>query len=159
MHITKNWISAALAARKNRIGNEDGNMMVEVALTLPLFMLLFTGIVTFANAYNNELNLTQAVGTGAQYLQQIRTSTSDPCKDTLTAIENAAPNLTGSEINLTLTMDGEKVNKSTCSGDQSYLVEGAPVTVSATYPCVLNIYNMSFVSSCQLSAQVTEYEY
>ena len=159
MHISRNRIFAALAARKNRIGNEDGNVLVELALTLPLLMLLFTGMISFANAYNNELNLTQAVGAGAQYLQQIRTTTSDPCKDVLTTIENAAPNLTGSEINLTLTMSGTKVNKTSCAGDQTDLVEGSPVTVEATYPCVLSGYNLAFTSSCQLSAEVTEYEY
>jgi len=159
MPITRNWIFAALAAGKNRIGNEEGNVIVELALTLPLLMLLFTGMVSFANAYNNELNLTQAVGAGAQYLQQIRTSTTDPCADVLTTIENAAPNLTGTSINLTLTMGGQKVNKTTCSGDQTDLVEGSPVTVQATYPCVLSGYNLAFTSSCQLSAEVTEYEY
>ena len=53
---------------------------------LPLLLLVFTGIFDFGIAYYNQLTLTQAVGAGAQYLQQIRTSTTDPCADTLTAI-------------------------------------------------------------------------
>jgi hypothetical protein len=77
----------------------------------------------------------------------------------MTVIQGSAPYLNASNISLTLTMDGNKVTGSTCSGDQTDLVEGTPVTVQATYPCVLQIYRMSFTSSCQLAAQVTEYEY
>ncbi|MGA2572253.1 MAG: TadE/TadG family type IV pilus assembly protein [Terracidiphilus sp.] len=142
-----------------KIGNQDGSITVEIAVTLPLLLLLFTGVLSFAAAYNNQLTLTQAVGAGAQYLQQLRSSTTDPCQDTFTTIKNSAPSLNSSNISLTLTLNGTKVSGTSCSGDQTYLLEGAPVTVSATYPCVLQAFGMKFVSSCQLSAQVTEYEY
>lgn len=145
--------------RRERTRSEQGNVLVELAVALPLIMLLFTGIFAFAAVYNNQIILTQAVGAGGQFLQQLRNTTTDPCKDTLTAIENSAPSLTPANISLTLTLNGTKVSGSTCSGDQSYLVESAPVTVSATYPCKLQIYSMTFASGCQLSAQITEYEY
>ncbi|MGO8758634.1 MAG: TadE/TadG family type IV pilus assembly protein [Terracidiphilus sp.] len=144
---------------KSRVRNEEGSVIVEIAVALPMLLLLFTGVLSFAAAYNNQLTLTQAVGAGGQLLQQLRSTTSDPCKDTLTAIENSAPSLNPSNISLTLTLNGNKVTGSSCSGDQSYLMEGAPVTVSATYPCVLQAYGLKLSSSCQLSAQVTEYEY
>lgn len=149
----------ALKGRRNPMANQDGNVIVEMAVALPVLMLLFTGVMSFATAYSNSLSLTQAVGIGGEVLQQSRGSTTNPCATVLTAIENAAPYLTPSSISLTLTMDGTKVTGSTCSGDQSDLVQGTPVTVSATYPCVLGIYNMKFTNTCQLSAQVTEYEY
>jgi Flp pilus assembly protein TadG len=144
---------------RNPIANQDGNIIVEMALALPVLMLLFTGVMSFATAYGNQLQLTQAVGIGGEVLQQSRGSTTDPCKTTLTAIENAAPYLTASSISLTLTMDGTKATGSSCSGDQVDLVQGTPVTVQATYPCVLGIYNMKFTTTCTLSSQVTEYEY
>jgi Flp pilus assembly protein TadG len=156
----KNRSLATLAAAfRNRFSKEDGNIIVEMALAVPVLMILFTGVITFASAYNNQIVLTQAVGTGAQYLQQLRGSTTDPCKDTLTAIENAAPYLTPGSISLTVTMDGTQKTGNSCSGSQSDLVQGTAVTVLATYPCTLSIYNMKFTSSCQLSAEVTEYEY
>jgi len=139
--------------------NEEGSVLVELAVALPMLMLLITGVFSFAAAYSNQLTLTQAVGTAGQNLQQIRTSTTNPCKDVLTQIENSAPSLTPGSITLTLTLNGTKVPGNSCSGDQSYLIQGAPVTVTATYPCNLHAFSMNFGNSCQLAAQVTEYEY
>jgi len=99
------------------------------------------------------------VGSGGQYLQTIRTSTTDPCAATIAAIEGAAPNLHSANISMTLTMNGTKVSGNSCSGDQSDLVEGGSVTVYASYPCNLFVYGLNLGTSCKLQAQVTEYEY
>jgi len=149
----------ASIARHRSHRNEEGSVIAELAIALPVLMLLITGVFSFAAAYSNELTLTQAVGAGGQYLQQIRNTTSNPCKDVLTTIENSAPTLNPNNISLTLTMNGTSVSGNSCSGDQSDLIEGSPVTVSATYPCNLHVFSMNFGSSCQLSAQVTEFEY
>jgi Flp pilus assembly protein TadG len=138
---------------------EQGSALIEIALILPMLMVLITGLCAFGVAFNNELTLTSAVGSGAQYLQLIRTSTTDPCADTINAIESAAPSLKSSSISLTLNLNGTSVSGNSCSGDQSYLVQGAPITVSATYPCTLPIYGTKFATACQLSAKVSEYEY
>ena len=145
----RNWI------RKG----ETGSALVEVALTFPVLMVLVTGIAAFGIGFNNQIVLTNAVGTGAQYLQLIRTSSTDPCKDTLTAIQNSAPSLTGTNITLSFSFDGVPVSGNSCPGDQTDLVQGQPVTVMAKYPCVLPIYATNFATGCQLTATVTEYEY
>jgi Flp pilus assembly protein TadG len=168
-------LNGAIASKRTRIeglpsrsgvrsrlhSGDEGNAIVEFAMVLPLMMLLTTGIFAFGFAISNQLTLTQALGTGAQYLQQIRTSTSDPCNDTFTAIKNAAPYLNASNIAVTVTMNGVTPPQTghTCAGAQSNLTPGVAVTVVAKYPCTLAVYSMSFTSSCQLSAQVTEYEY
>jgi len=138
---------------------ETGSALVEVALTFPVLMVLVTGIAAFGIGFNNQIVLTNAVGTGAQYLQLIRTSSTDPCKDTLTAIQNSAPSLTGTNITLSFSFDGVPVSGNSCPGDQTDLVQGQPVTVMAKYPCVLPIYATKFATGCQLTATVTEYEY
>jgi Flp pilus assembly protein TadG len=146
--------------REARLPGEEGNAIVEIALILPVLLAFVTGIGSFAIALGNQLTLIQATGSGGQYLQQLRGSTSDPCKDTITAIENAAPNLASANITLTLTMDGNApITGSTCSGKQTQLVEGATVTIATKYPCVLSVYGVKFTGACSLSAQVTEYEY
>jgi Flp pilus assembly protein TadG len=137
----------------------DGQSLVEFALVLPLFLIIVTGIFSFSIALSHQETLTQVVGVGGQYLQQIRTSTTDPCKDTFTAITNAAPNLTPANITLTLTMNGTAVKANTCSGDESDLVQGGPVTIEATYPCQFSVYGFKFVPTCNLYAEVSEYEY
>lgn len=146
---------------KSLARRQDGGALIEIALTLPIFLSVLLGIFKFGIAFSNQLTLTQAVGVGAQYLQQIRTNTSDPCADTFAKIKGAAPFLTPSKITVTVTMNGTTPSQAgnTCSGSQSSLVQGASVTVGATYPCDLTIYGVNFARSCQLQAQVTEYEY
>ena len=145
---------------------EDGNSLVEFTLTLPILMAVLMAIFEFGIAFNNQLQLTNAVGAGAQYLQQIRTSTTDPCADTISMIEKSAPSLKPASISLTLTMNGNTpVSGSSCSGDQSQLAQLQPVTVYASYPCNITIFGINIGGlstrnfTCNLTAQVTEYEY
>jgi Flp pilus assembly protein TadG len=140
---------------------EEGGALIEIALTVPVLLGILTGIVTFGFAYSNQLTLTQATGAAGQYLAQIRTSTTDPCADAFTALKNAAPGLKSSNINMIVTLNGTtptQTNES-CSGKQTLLVQGTPVSVYATYPCGLSVYGVNLASSCQFAAKVTEYEY
>jgi Flp pilus assembly protein TadG len=146
---------------------EQGQAMLETALILPAWLAILTAIFTFAVAFNNQLILTSAVGSGAEYLQTRRSVTSDPCADALAAIEAAAPNFTAANIVLTLNINGTVVSGQSCPSSTATLVaaEGDPVSVKATYPCLLSIMSMNpaygsrFVSNCQISAKVTEYQY
>jgi Flp pilus assembly protein TadG len=156
----KNGIFATAGTCIVFLRDTAGDALLEFAFVLPLMLMTLTGIFAFAMAYNNDIMLTQAVGSGGQYLQLIRTSTTDPCNDTMTALKNAAPNLSASNISLTVTINGTTPTQTgnSCSGSQSLLSAGVPVTVKATYPCKLPTYGITF-PSCNLSAQVTEYEY
>jgi Flp pilus assembly protein TadG len=147
---------AQIIARWRR--EQNGSSLIEFALVLPVMLLVMTGIFSMGIAFNQQEQLTQAVGAGGQYLQQIRTSTTDPCKDTFTAITGAAPNLTSANITLTVTMGSTAVTAKTCAGDQTDLTQGGNVTVSATYPCSIIAYKYAF-GTCTLNAEVTEYEY
>ncbi|MDR3772605.1 MAG: TadE/TadG family type IV pilus assembly protein [Terracidiphilus sp.] len=148
-------------------GGEQGSALVEIALVMPALLAVITAICAFAVAFNNQLTLTQAVGAGAQYLQTVRSNpaAADPCAAAIGAIENAAPNFKPSSISLTLSINGTPETGASCTGGATALAnaQGFPVTVSATYPCVLSImpagYGTKFIGSCQLSASVTEYEY
>jgi Flp pilus assembly protein TadG len=155
------WVRALLHR------NEEGSALVEIALVTPVLMAVITGICSFAVGFNNQLTLTSAVGAGAQYLQVIRSTTSDPCADALTAIKAAAPSLKASSIQLSLAITSITTTGTTsttetgnsCTSGAALLTPQEPVTVSATYPCALAIYGTTFTNKCQLSAQVTEYEY
>lgn len=144
---------------KMLLTGEEGAALIETAISLPILLGVVTGICSFGIGFNNQLALTTAVGAGAQHLQLIRTTTSDPCADAFTALKAAAPQLTSANITLTLDLNGTSVSGTSCAGDQTDLVQGAPVTVTAKYPCALSIYGTSFTNACQLSAKVTEYEY
>lgn len=155
------FVSGPLGRRLRTLlgSGQEGSALIEIALTMPMLLAVITAIFTFGVGFNNQLTLTSAVGAGAQYLQLIRTTTTDPCKDTLTALSNAAQSLKSSSISLSFNFDGVAVTGNSCAGDQVDLVQGEPVTVTATYPCVLAIYGTKFTNACQLSAKVTEYEY
>jgi Flp pilus assembly protein TadG len=155
----KSACRAWLGRARRRAAAEDGAALVEIALSLPVLLAVLTAIFSFGIAFSNQLTLTQAVGTGAQFLQQIRATTTDPCADTINAISSAAPTLKKASITLALTMNGSTVSASSCSGSQSNLIQGQAVTVAATYPCNLMVYGVKFTSGCLLGAQVTEYEY
>jgi hypothetical protein len=102
------------------------------------------------------------VGAGAQHLQVIRATTSNPCSDTFNTITAAAPNLKSANIILTITINnGTPIVGNNCASSTSSLqgAQGEPVTVSATYPCNLQISGVKLASGCQLAATVTEYEY
>jgi len=135
--------------------NDEGGALVETAFVLPILGSLVLGIFTVGVMFTNDLDLTEATGSGAQYLQLIRTSTTDPCADTFTAIKNAAPSLIPGNITLKFSLNGTTVN-----GDQSDLVAGEPVSVTAYYPCNLTIYGVNFApAGCTLTASASEYEY
>ncbi len=148
------------------LDEEAGNELIELALVMPIFLILTFGLFKFGIAMNNQLILTQATGAGAQYLQQIRTNTTDPCADTFNKIRAAAPTLTSDQITVAVTMNGvtpQATGNNSCSGAQTNLVQGGPITVATSYPCDLTINVNSQVNvvvpGCQLHAQVTEYEY
>jgi Flp pilus assembly protein TadG len=157
---TRQGIGEAL--RNRSVRDEDGNMLVELALILPTCMMVLTGIFSFAFAYSNELMLTNAVGSGATYLQQNAPYTTDPCSDAISKIEAAAPSLVASNISLTLTINnGTPVTGNSCTTSASSLnsATGIPVNVSATYPCNIHVLNFTISPSCKLTAQTTEYVY
>lgn len=159
---TARVLAGSMSAQKCRrlARSEQGGPLIEFAFVLPLMMICLTGIFAFGVAIYNALVLTQATGSGAQYLQQIRLTTADPCADTLTAIENAAPTLRPAGISLALNINGTAASGTSCASSTATLqgAQGKPVTVSTTYPCTLAVYGLNF-GACQLSAKVTEYEY
>jgi Flp pilus assembly protein TadG len=144
--------------------NETGAAVVEMALVLPILMLMLTGIFAFGIAFNNYVELTNAVDIGGRKLAISRLATTDPCNTAVTVIEQAAPYLkpAGLSFSFVLNTTAYPANTTTCSsgstttGAAANLVQGQPVTVTVTYPCSLGVYGKNLVPGCTLSAQVTE---
>jgi Flp pilus assembly protein TadG len=139
----------------------EGNAIVEFALVLPILLMVVTGIWQFGVAYNHFIVLTQAATAGAQTLQSDRLSPADdPCADTYNAIVNAAPTLNPAKVSLTISMNGgAAITKNTCSGQQTQLAMGGPVTVQATYPYTLTVAGLSLVSGNMSSGTISEISY
>jgi Flp pilus assembly protein TadG len=144
---------------------EEGQSLVEFALVVPVLLAVLLGIFQCGILFGNYLQLTNAVGAGSQYLQQIRSTTSDPCKDTFTAIKSASPSLSSSNIGLTFTFTSSAgtqttVSGTSCSGDQTVMGAGEPATLTATYPAALTIMGVKFLPNGFLLSQTsTQYVY
>jgi Flp pilus assembly protein TadG len=137
-----------------RSGNEDGQALIELALSVPMLLLLVTAIVSFGIVLNSYLDLTNATNASAQALSISRGQTSDPCATTVSAFESAAPTLNTSSLGFTIALNGVNVGGTSCP--TATLVEGQPAQVTVTYPCNFSfIYNFA-PPSCTLKALTTE---
>lgn len=137
---------------------EDGNTIIEVALTLPILLTVMTAIWQFGIVYNQMITLTQATSQAAQVLQTDRLSPSgDPCADTFSAITSFAPTLSSTKLSMTVTINGTKINKNSCSGQA--LSMGDTVSVQTTYPYSLSIVGLKIATGNMNTGAVTETEY
>jgi Flp pilus assembly protein TadG len=133
-----------------------GTVVVEFAIVVPVLLVIMTGIAQFGLTLNQFVMLTNAVASGAQLFSVSRGTTPTPYTSTVSAIEAAAPGLIPANLTITLSVNG-----TACTTDaacQTALSNAAtnPATVTATYPCSLQIALYNFWPGCTLQSQVTE---
>ncbi len=58
-----------------------------MALVLPILAMMVLGLMSVASMFMNYLDLTEATGSAAQHLAEIRTTSTNPCQDTYTATD------------------------------------------------------------------------
>lgn len=150
--------AAARALRRQ----QQGQSVVEFALTLPILLLVVTGITTFGIAITNYVQLTESANVGGRALAISRNQVLDPCATAASAIQGAAPMLKASSMTYSFVLNGAAFSGSTCtspnvnSGAAGDLVQGQPATLTVTYPCVLRVYGVNYAPSCMLTAKTTE---
>jgi Flp pilus assembly protein TadG len=144
-----------LVANSSRAADEQGSSVVELAVVLPVLLMIVMGIFTFGVALNNSLMLTHAVSNGAQLLAISRGQTADPCATAVAAVSSAAPLLTQT-ITYTFVLNGTTYSGTSCTAGAANLLQGTQASVSATYPCNLTVYGVNYAPSCNLSAQTSE---
>jgi len=136
--------------------------MVEMALALPVLLLVLTGILTFGVAFNNYVSLTEATSVGGRALAISRGATTDPCSLASSAVIAAAPLLTSANLTFSFSLNGTAYSGTSCSsastttGAAANLVQGSNAVITVTYPCSLVVYGNNYASGCTLQAQITE---
>ena len=139
----------------------EGGALVEFAVVTPLMLALMTGIFGLGFALAFYLQLNNAVDVGARTVAVIRATNSDgttpdPCAAALTAITNAAPSLTSSQIKLSVNLNGNAYNNvTTCTNGEANVISGKTAQVTATYPYTVMLFGWKPVAMT-LSAQTTE---
>lgn len=131
--------------------NDDGGALVEMAIALPVMMLLTTAIVSFGLLLSSYLVVSHAVDVGARNLALSRGASTNPCADAVSVIQNAAPTLASSSLNYTFqigtdTFSGNSTGfsgtgSSSCSQlGVSDMVAGSKATVTVSFPMQLAVY-------------------
>ncbi len=147
--------------------------MVEMALVMPVMLIMLTGIFSFSVILYQKLQLAEAVSNAGRVMALERGDT-DPCATTAAALYGAAPALAQSNLTLTFTLGGTNTS-GTITGGTPYggtkgsapsctaagnagatpLQSGWPAQILATYPCTFTIYNNN-LGSCTVSTQISE---
>jgi Flp pilus assembly protein TadG len=141
---------------------EQGQSLVEFALSLPVMLLIVTGIASFGIAMNQYLMLTNATNSAARQLAINRGLTTDPCQLASSTVYGAAPLLTQASLSFTLVLNGTTYSGTSCSssntttGAAGNLSQGSTAKITVTYPCVLQVYGKNLIPSCVLTAQDSE---
>jgi Flp pilus assembly protein TadG len=114
---------------------------------------------SFGIILNQYLVLTHAVDTGARLLAVSAQQTSDPCSTASTQILSSAPTLSSKGLSYSYVIGGAPYSGTTCNGvpatGSGSLASGTTVSVTATYPCQLNVFAL-WNKKCTLTASTTE---
>jgi Flp pilus assembly protein TadG len=143
-------------------GGNEGQAMVEMALILPILMILSMGIWEFGSQFYRHIELQSAVDDATRMLQSSRAlnTMTDPCAAAVTAIATAAPTLTASSLNVVVKINGTTEPANTCSGAQTNMVAFAPIQVTATYPYSVSIPLLGFtLQSGVMTSSQTAFQY
>lgn len=148
----------SIALRMKRLGSDsEGGALVEMAVTLPLIMLIMTGIFSFSMALYQKLQLAEAVSNAGRYLATAR-GVDDPCARTINAVYDASPGLSHDSkvMTITLTQDGTNL-PATCptTATSETLTQGHNVSILVTYNTNLAVYGSGF-SALNLQSQIAE---
>jgi Flp pilus assembly protein TadG len=132
-----------------RGNRERGQAVVELALVLPLFLMLLLGIVQFGTVFRDYVALTDATRVGARQAAVSRSIQPESARvpAIVARTENAAVNLSKSKM--TITVDPRKIN-GTPGWEQS-----GDVTVRATYPFRISLFGQVFYTGV-LQSRTTE---
>jgi Flp pilus assembly protein TadG len=117
-------------------------------MVLPFLLIVVLGIFRFGITFSNYIVLTDAVRSGARQLVISRSPGQDSCKSGIARLKSVA----ASSLDTTKITVPTPIVTTSCTA----LVVSSDATMSASYPCDLNILGINFAPSCVLTAKVTE---
>lgn len=89
-----------ITIRSTRRSRESGQSLIELAVALPLFVILILGTAEMANIAWSAIQVSNAARAGAQYGSQSHANASDTAS-VQTAAKNDAPSITNLQVTVT----------------------------------------------------------
>jgi Flp pilus assembly protein TadG len=107
MNIRKSIAGRALGLaqrlrRAKRVRGEEGTSLVELAISLPIMLMLLTGAASFSLAFYSLQQLGNAATAGVRLIAANQGLVSDPCETAAAAVESALPNWTATKMTFTM---------------------------------------------------------
>lgn len=135
---------------RKQSSRERGQAFVELALVLPILLLLLLGVVQFGTVFRDYIALTDATRVGARQAAVSRSIQPDTSRIPLVVakVQRAAVNLDPNK--LTVTVTPVKVDGVTPGWEAS-----GDVTVRSTYPFKINLFGMVLFNGL-LQSRTTE---
>lgn len=120
-----------------RRNEESGQAFVELALVLPVLLLLLLGVIQFGNVFRDYIALTDATRVGARQAAVSRSiqPASNRIPLVVSKVQRAAVNLDTTKMSVT-------VEPVMIDGVTPGWEESGDVTVRSTYPFKINLFGM-----------------
>lgn len=150
----KSWLRRRLA----KLRGQHGSAMIEIALVLPILLLVVTGIVNVGLMVFNYLSLTNATQMAAEQVAISRALTNDPCALAVNTVVAAEQGLNTTALGYQLTINGTVYNGTTCTAGNGTLrnAQYDPMRLKVTYPCSLKVYGATLISNCTMTSVMSE---
>lgn len=149
-------------SRRRRSLHDDyrGTSALEFAFVAPILFLILLGIIQFGLTINNYEMLTAGTQAATRQFALSRGSNT-PSSSATSALYNAAPTLTQTQLVVKLFVNGTQCGSGGTSGDAACATalssaQGGAAMVTVSYPCSLAFYGYNFAPNCTLSYTVTE---
>jgi Flp pilus assembly protein TadG len=171
---------AAALGKGRRVGSdgERGSSIVELALVMPIFLIMVMGLYSFGLLFTEYISLTEAVNVGGQQLALQRFQSGDVCATIAADVVAASPFLKASKMAYTFSVNGVSAASfiegatptctslaTTLAGEPNPGTSQTAVTLKATYYCTgvtaikfgnMANFNPLPTASCTLTSQITE---
>jgi Flp pilus assembly protein TadG len=105
IRVSKAWrpfLRVRRFGRSAEIANEEGTSLVELAISLPIMLMLLTGAASFSLAFYFLQQLGNATTSGVQLVAADQGLVTDPCETAAAAVEGGLPHWATNKLSFTL---------------------------------------------------------
>ncbi len=142
---------------RRRSRREGGQAVVELALVLPLMLLLLLGVVQFGTVFRDYIALTDATRVGARQAAVSRSLQPAAAREpaVLAKVKSAAVNLDPAKMGFSLQLRNPAGVLLTPNSQDTSWVPSGDVTIRTTYPFRISLFGMVFYNGV-LQSRTTE---